>query len=109
LFDSHYFKTPISFAYTGGCNGYGASCNNANCPVSDAFHKTDDYAAQRQCTSGDVSLFLFNSPSLIVLANFILSVWSYHLLLLNVALSIFITTVFITGVPLGFCGKTKME
>lgn len=29
--------------------------SNSGCPTTDAFHKTDDYEAQRQCTSDNVS------------------------------------------------------
>ncbi|KAF9024193.1 hypothetical protein BDZ89DRAFT_1069297 [Hymenopellis radicata] len=58
LIAPHTFNVPTKFAYTGGCAGYGASCSSANCPTTDAFHKTDDYEAQRQCTSNDSGLVI---------------------------------------------------
>ena len=32
--------------------------NNANCPPTDAFHKPDDFGAQVQCQTNDVSFQL---------------------------------------------------
>ncbi|KAF8918639.1 hypothetical protein CPB85DRAFT_1384479 [Mucidula mucida] len=58
LIDPHTFNVPTSFYYTGGCQGYGASCSNSGCPTTDAFHKTDDYEAQRQCTSDNSGLVI---------------------------------------------------
>ncbi|KAF8913303.1 hypothetical protein CPB85DRAFT_1300157 [Mucidula mucida] len=58
LIDPHTFNVPTKFTYTGGCAGLGASCTSANCPTTDAFHKTDDYEAQRQCTSNDSGLVI---------------------------------------------------
>ncbi|KIY65711.1 hypothetical protein CYLTODRAFT_331993, partial [Cylindrobasidium torrendii FP15055 ss-10] len=55
LIPNHKFSVPISFKYTNGCTG-SASCGNANCPTTQAFHKTDDYEAQRQCNKNDVSM-----------------------------------------------------
>ena len=40
-------------SYYNGCDGAGKQCTNANCP--EAFHVTDDYGAQVQCTANDVS------------------------------------------------------
>ncbi|KIY66149.1 glycopeptide [Cylindrobasidium torrendii FP15055 ss-10] len=57
LIPDHAFNVPTAFHYTNGCSA-GASCTNANCPVSEAFHKTDDYAAQRQCTANDNGLVI---------------------------------------------------
>ena len=35
------------------CDGAGANCKGANCNT--AFHKTDDYQVQVQCTAANVS------------------------------------------------------
>ena len=41
------------FGYYNGCDGAGADCTSGDC--STAFHKTDDYQVQVQCTANDVS------------------------------------------------------
>ncbi|KAL1745510.1 hypothetical protein HDZ31DRAFT_36279 [Schizophyllum fasciatum] len=48
LIPPHTFSVPTGFGYYNGCDGVGNNCQSANCPG--AFHKTNDYGAQRQCT-----------------------------------------------------------
>jgi len=103
LYRSHTYKTPIRFSYTGGCGG-NANCNNANCATSQAFHKTDDYAAQRQCTSNDVCDTLSSNEFLVLTDYTILSVWyHYHLLLKGIPMynSVFIDAVVIRDLDFG--------
>ncbi|KAL1678810.1 hypothetical protein EV122DRAFT_211154 [Schizophyllum commune] len=54
LIPPHSFSQTIGFGYYNGCDGAGKQCTNANCP--EAFHVTDDYGAQVQCTANDVNL-----------------------------------------------------
>ena len=53
LIAPHAFSVTTGFGYYNGCDGAGANCDNANCNT--AFHKTDDYQVQVQCTASDVS------------------------------------------------------
>ena len=50
---SHTFSVPTGFGYYNGCDGVGNDCTSADC--AGAFHKTDDYGAQRQGTADNVS------------------------------------------------------
>ncbi|KAI4525162.1 hypothetical protein K523DRAFT_314053 [Schizophyllum commune Tattone D] len=54
LIPPHTFSVPTGFGYYNGCDGVGNDCTSANC--AGAFHKTDDYGAQRQCTADNVNL-----------------------------------------------------
>ncbi|KIY68508.1 hypothetical protein CYLTODRAFT_374258 [Cylindrobasidium torrendii FP15055 ss-10] len=56
LIPNHAFNVKTGFTYFNGCDGTGATCASADCPTTDAFHVTDDYEAQRQCTSDDVGV-----------------------------------------------------
>ncbi|KAK1225447.1 hypothetical protein PQX77_011617 [Marasmius sp. AFHP31] len=58
---SHKFNVPIGFKYTNGCSN-GATCRSASCPKTDAFHKFDDYEAQRACQAKDVGLEITFCP-----------------------------------------------
>ncbi|VDC03343.1 unnamed protein product [Peniophora sp. CBMAI 1063] len=54
LIPPHAFQATTGFGYYHGCDGAGADCTNGNCNT--AFHKTDDYQVQVQCTASDVNL-----------------------------------------------------
>ncbi|TRM67145.1 hypothetical protein BD626DRAFT_484864 [Schizophyllum amplum] len=54
LIPPHTYSTPVGFAYNNGCDGQGKTCASADC--AEAFHVTDDYGAQVQCTANDVNL-----------------------------------------------------
>ncbi|TRM62235.1 hypothetical protein BD626DRAFT_404106 [Schizophyllum amplum] len=54
LIPPHTFSVPTGFGYYNGCDGTGNDCTSGNC--AGAFHVTDDYGAQRQCTSNNVNL-----------------------------------------------------
>lgn len=40
-----------------GCDGFGASCNNANCGNTNAFYGSTDYGALRGCSADNVRFF----------------------------------------------------
>ncbi|KAF9523719.1 Glp-like protein [Crepidotus variabilis] len=56
LIPPHKFSVTSGFGYYNGCDGVGADCTSASCPPTSAFHKTDDYGAQRACQTNDVNL-----------------------------------------------------
>jgi len=47
------FNVPTRFEYTGGCNGQGQTCSDANCNT--AFHVPTDNQVQVACQTNDVS------------------------------------------------------
>ncbi|KAL0569587.1 hypothetical protein V5O48_012375 [Marasmius crinis-equi] len=58
LIPPHAFNVPISFHYaSSGCSA-GNSCNNANCPPSQAFHVPTDTGSQRACQGNDANLVI---------------------------------------------------
>ncbi|KAF9523718.1 Glp-like protein [Crepidotus variabilis] len=56
LIPPHSFSVTSGFGYYNGCDGVGADCTSANCPPDQAFHKSDDFQAQRACQANDVNL-----------------------------------------------------
>ncbi|KAJ8087894.1 hypothetical protein PM082_006751 [Marasmius tenuissimus] len=61
LIAPHKFDVAIKFQYNNGCSN-GATCSNANCPPTDAFHKPSDTGAQRACQVNDAGLVITFCP-----------------------------------------------
>lgn len=55
LIPPHKFHVKTGFQYKKGCDGQGATCAGQDCGTRNAFFKTDDYTAQRQCETDNVS------------------------------------------------------
>ncbi|KAM5530980.1 hypothetical protein V8D89_015362 [Ganoderma adspersum] len=56
LIPPHKFHIKTGFRYFNGCNGQGTTCTGPRCGTKNAFFKTDDYTAQRQCETNNVGL-----------------------------------------------------
>ncbi|KAF9652141.1 glycopeptide [Thelephora ganbajun] len=56
LIPPHTFSVTTGFTYHNGCDGAGATCNNANCPT--AFHESTDTWVQVACQANDVNLII---------------------------------------------------
>ncbi|KAK7461440.1 hypothetical protein VKT23_008618 [Stygiomarasmius scandens] len=54
------FNVPTRFEYTGGCDGQGQTCSDANCNT--AFHVPTDNQVQVACQTNDVSLNIIFCP-----------------------------------------------
>ena len=71
LIPPHKFNIKTGFRYINGCNGQGATCTGPRCGTKNAFFKTDDYTAQRQCETNNVSLTLCSyAVRAVTLTNF---------------------------------------
>ncbi|KDR75027.1 hypothetical protein GALMADRAFT_248877 [Galerina marginata CBS 339.88] len=60
LIPPHAYSVPVSFSYSGGCNGQGATCASANCKT--AFFVPDDNQVQVQCQENNVNLVITFCP-----------------------------------------------
>jgi hypothetical protein len=56
LIPPHAYVVPVSFSYSGGCNGQGAACASANCNT--AFFVPDDNQVQVECQDNNVNLLI---------------------------------------------------
>ncbi|THH03657.1 hypothetical protein EW146_g10370, partial [Bondarzewia mesenterica] len=56
LIPPHTLNVPVAFSYFNGCDGQGASCNNAQC--STAFFVSDDNQVQVACQVDNVNLLI---------------------------------------------------
>ncbi|KAI1794172.1 glycopeptide [Ganoderma leucocontextum] len=56
LIPPHKFHVKTSFKYHHGCHTQHATCTSQRCGTKNAFFKTDDYTAQRQCETNNVGL-----------------------------------------------------
>ncbi|TBU29727.1 glycopeptide [Dichomitus squalens] len=54
LIPPHTFSVTSGFVYSGGCDGVGADCKDANCP--DAFHDPNQTGVQKACQVDNVNL-----------------------------------------------------